>query len=189
MPVLSRILLLLLAIVGGLLLIGAAAAIWAGTAWGIGGSDTLRLEVGLQGSDVMRMRFASAAGVLGVVILSLGVIGAFAQSRTVTMWIGGQHGVRVPAEVVERYMRIAIDGMKDVEQAKVRVTPAGPRATAVTLDLLVAPEADTAAATAGAEARLESVLTPSCAVLLEGRPNIAIRHASRASGRRSHQVA
>src|SRR4051794_34298525 len=100
MSVLTRSVLLVLTIVSSLIAVGIAVMIWTGTTWDMGGSETLRMQLGVQGTDAMRMRFALIAAAIGVLIAALGLVGTFVQPHMITLWLGRQHGIRVPADVM-----------------------------------------------------------------------------------------
>jgi hypothetical protein len=162
--------------IGGALAAVAGTAAWFANEWAFGNPDTLQLRIAVEGPSQARALAAAVAGSAALLIFGSGLIAAFARQHGVTLWLGGQQPMEVPADVVERFLRAAIADVKGVEAARVFVHSAGRGMTRLALELTVSPDADATVVATAIENRVESLLTPSCSIVLGGRPNITIRY-------------
>jgi hypothetical protein len=176
MRIFTRGLVFVLAILGSAIAAAIGFVAWRGGEWG---ARRELLEVGLRidGTPDTRTLVAAIAGAAAVLILVLGVLAAFVRQRSVTLWLGGQHPVQVPAAVVERFLRTVIDDTKGIEAARVIARSAGRGTTALGVELTVAPDADATLVASNIESRIGTMLVPSSTIVLGGRPKITIRYA------------
>jgi hypothetical protein len=176
MRIFTRGLLLVLTILSGAAAAAVAFVAWRGGEWGAR-TDLFEAGMRIDGAPETRTLVAAAAGGVALLILLLGVIATFARQRTVTLWLGGQHPVQVPAAVVERFLRSVVDDMKGVEAVRVAARSAGQGTTALGVELTVAPDSDATLVASNIESRIGTMLVPSATIVLGGRPKITIRYA------------
>ncbi|MFA7249997.1 MAG: hypothetical protein WC273_10245 [Dehalococcoidia bacterium] len=168
--------LLVVAIACSMLAVAVGLAAWMGGTWTAGNPDTLSLRIALEGTPAARSVVVIVAAAVAALVLIPGVIAVFMAPRSITLWLNEQQPVRVPARVIERTLRTAIQGVKDVESVNVTTRSARSRTTAVQVDLMVSPDADVSVVTASVEDRVAAVLKSASSIVLERRPSITIRH-------------
>lgn len=164
MRIFTRGLVLVLSIVSSAVAVAVAFVAWRGGEWGAR-SDLLEAGLRIDGTAETRVLVAIAAGGVALMIAVVGVAVAFARRRTVTLWLGGQHPVQVPASIVERFLQTVVDDMKGVEAVRVTARSAGKGTTALGVEWTVAPDSDaTLVASRAASARCSCPRPPSCSV-------------------------